>query len=104
MGTGKSDMIGLGHRSSLIFENDKLGGEAAKNFVETGLIPLIQDDLQQFTSMVRLVPNFLALCIESRRVLDIAQQQKEDVGRASCAERSVEETATRSTNRAMTSI
>ncbi|RMZ70453.1 phosphoribosyl transferase domain [Pyrenophora seminiperda CCB06] len=74
--TSKLDMIGLDHRPSLVFENDKPGDESAESFAEFHLLPLIHDELQQLADRVRSVPNFPTPGIEFRHVLGIAQQDR----------------------------
>ncbi|KAI9771682.1 MAG: hypothetical protein M1840_001898 [Geoglossum simile] len=69
-----SSLTALGHRPSLIFDNDTTGNEAAKRFAEHYLLPFVHEDLQRLAHMVRQVPDFPRPGIEFRHVLGISRQ------------------------------
>ncbi|KAK5133839.1 hypothetical protein LTR08_007170 [Meristemomyces frigidus] len=60
-------------RPSLVFSNDTIGNEAAREFSEHYLLPFFHEDLQRLANMVRPVPNFPRRGIEFRDVLGITQ-------------------------------
>ncbi|KAH8893054.1 phosphoribosyl transferase domain protein [Thozetella sp. PMI_491] len=61
-------------RSSIIFDNDVTGNEAAKRFAKHYLLPFLHEDLRRLANMVRPVSDFPRLGIEFRHVLNISQQ------------------------------
>ncbi|KAF4534685.1 Phosphoribosyl transferase domain protein [Lasiodiplodia theobromae] len=67
-------LTALGHRPTLIFDNDTIGNEAAKSFAEHYLLPFFHEDLQRLADMVRAVPDFPRPGVEFRHVLGISQQ------------------------------
>ena len=71
---GRSNLTALDYRTSLIFDNDATGNEAAKRFAEHYLLPFFHKDLQRLANMVWPVPNFPRPGIDFRHVLDISQQ------------------------------
>ncbi|SLM37871.1 phosphoribosyl transferase domain protein [Lasallia pustulata] len=70
----RSNLMALGYRPSLIFDNDTTGDEAAKRFAEHYLLPFFHKDLQRLANMVRLVPDFPRPGIGFHHVLGISQQ------------------------------
>jgi adenine phosphoribosyltransferase len=70
----KSGWKTLGHRPSLIFDNEMNGNEALKDFFETRLLPLVHEDLLRLVDMIHPTPNFPRPNILFRHVLGIAQQ------------------------------
>jgi adenine/guanine phosphoribosyltransferase-like PRPP-binding protein len=64
----------LGHRPSLVFDNEMHGNEAAKHFFIDRLLPLVHEDLLRLADMVRPTPNFPRQNIVFRHVLGISQQ------------------------------
>jgi adenine phosphoribosyltransferase len=71
---GRSNLMALGYRPSLIFDNDTTGNEAAKRLAQQYLLPFFHENLQRLANMVRAVPDFPYPGIEFRHVLDISQQ------------------------------
>ena len=69
-----SNLTGLDHSPSLIFHNDAAGSEAAKDFAEYHLLPLVHEDSRRLANMVRQVADFPRPGIEFRHVLGISQQ------------------------------
>ncbi|KAH7308496.1 hypothetical protein B0I35DRAFT_97535 [Stachybotrys elegans] len=72
---GMSCPPGLVYQPSFVFDNDKMGTQAARTFAEESLLPFLTEDLQRLASMVRSIPNFPRQGIEFRHVLDVAQQR-----------------------------
>ncbi|NKB16270.1 MAG: hypothetical protein HC774_04350 [Sphingomonadales bacterium] len=70
----RSNLTAVDYRTSLIFDNDTTGEEAAKRFAEHYLLPFFHEDLQRLANMVWPVADFPRPGIEFRHVLDIAQQ------------------------------
>ncbi|KAG9230083.1 phosphoribosyl transferase domain protein [Amylocarpus encephaloides] len=68
------NLTALDYRPSLIFDNDALGNEAAKDFAEHYLLPFVHEDLQRLANMVGQISDFPRLGVEFRHVLNISQQ------------------------------
>lgn len=64
----------MDYSPSIVFENDKLGDEAAKGFAECHLLPFVHENLRRLANMVRRVPDFPRPGIDFRHVLGISQQ------------------------------
>ncbi|KAF2688193.1 phosphoribosyl transferase domain protein [Lentithecium fluviatile CBS 122367] len=73
--SGMSKLTALGHRPSLVFDNDETGEEIVKRFAEHRLLPFFHDDLQRLADMVQAIPDFPRPGIEFRHVLAICQQR-----------------------------
>ncbi|KAI9894046.1 MAG: hypothetical protein M1814_004816 [Vezdaea aestivalis] len=69
-----SKLTALNYCPSLIFDNDTIGDEAAKDFATHQLLPFVHEDLQHLASMVHLVSNFPRLGSDFHHLLGISQQ------------------------------
>ncbi|KFY69393.1 hypothetical protein V496_00278 [Pseudogymnoascus sp. VKM F-4515 (FW-2607)] len=74
---GGLDLTALDYHSSLIFDNDTTGNEAAKVFAENYLLPYVHEDLQRLANMVQQVPDFPRPGVAFRHVLGISQKLAE---------------------------
>ena len=72
--TIESNSRSLGHRPSLLFDNERHGNEALTSFFEDQLLPLVHEDLLRLADMVRSTPDFPRQNINFRHVLGISQQ------------------------------
>lgn len=61
------------YRPNLSFHNDIAGGDNARAFAESRLLPFIHQDLKRLSDMVRIIPDFPNPGIDFRHILDIAQ-------------------------------
>jgi adenine/guanine phosphoribosyltransferase-like PRPP-binding protein len=64
----------LSYRPSAVFDNEMHGNEAARNFFEDKLLPLVHEDLLRLADMVPPAPNFPHENVTFRHVLGISQQ------------------------------
>ncbi|CAG8053536.1 unnamed protein product [Penicillium salamii] len=70
----KSKPAAFDHYPSLVFDNDRIGSDAAKEFAEHHLLAFYAEDLQLLINMVRPVPDFPRPGISLHHVLNIPQQ------------------------------
>ncbi|KAF2733663.1 PRTase-like protein [Polyplosphaeria fusca] len=59
---------------SLVFGNNESGVKAAEEFARKHLLPLVHEDLQKLSDMVRVVPDFPQPGVNFRHVLGISQK------------------------------
>ncbi|KAH0496819.1 hypothetical protein TgHK011_004164 [Trichoderma gracile] len=71
---GTPDSTVLDWCPNFSFNNDMYGGEAAEQFAQRCLVPLLHEDLQRLASMIRSVPDFPRPGIQFRHVLGICRQ------------------------------
>ncbi|KAH8434466.1 uncharacterized protein LDX57_012111 [Aspergillus melleus] len=69
-----SNSTPLRHCPTFVFENHQTGGEGARRFAESRLLPFLREDFQWLAQIVRCVPNFPRPGVEFRHVLSIAEQ------------------------------
>lgn len=70
----RSKLAAFEHCPSLVFDNDKTGSDAVKEFAEKHLVAFYADDFRLLIDMVRPVPDFPRPGISLHHVLNIPQQ------------------------------